>query len=471
MKFSLRTIGRAALLTFAVVYGTVLLPGTAVAQEIEDLRLAVYSNGLGLVSEVRSLNLVRGANTVVISGVPTKIDPTSVRMTPIEASDTIQILTQRYIYNPLTRDSLLDRFVGQEVELGVEGSGTLLSGVLLNSIGDIALRSDGGRVDLIPRQAVERVSVSDMPEDLLTEPSLVWLVESPTDQRDHRLGISYLTEGLNWHVEYSAVVKADDESMKLTSWASIENRSGASYENAELTLVAGEVNRVQGNRKAVLRERFDGVATMSARVMPQFEEQKAFEYHSYRLSGRTALENNGVVQLTMLGETDVSVGKHYVFDGAMHPSGVQTRFRLENSKQTGLGLPMPRGTVRMYQTAEDGTQLYIGEDRIIDLAKDETAYLTVGQAFDLQGARVQVSSRQPSKGVVEERYEITLRNHSEKAVAMKVIEHMRQGPNWKVRDANHDFTQTDSRTIEFDIQVDRDGATIVEYSVEYRRSI
>ena len=84
---------------------------------------------------------------------------------------------------------------------------------------------------------------------------------------------------------------------------------------------------------------------------------------------------------------------------------------------------------------------------------------------------MQVSSRQPSKGVVEERYEITLQNHSEKAVAIKVIEHMRQGPNWKIREASHDFTQTDSGTIEFDVQVVRDGATTVEYSVEYRRGI
>ncbi len=455
-------------LSWLMVFTLLNIPHTSIAQD-NELALTVYTNGLGLVSEIRSIDLDMGRNTVQVPRISTQIDPTSVRVRSLQASGLVSILEQRFSYDLLSGDALLSNYTDKDVDFYLNGVEAPLRGRLLSLGTHVVLKREDGRVELIRRDAIQRISVPDLPEGLVTEPTLTWLVENRGNEGSRPMEISYLTQGVTWHAEYSAVISEDETVLMLSSWASIENESGMTFENADLTLVAGEVNRSAPRRRAMGRE-LAGMS-MAARASPQLESQQMFEYHAYALGRKGTIENNASVQLSMLDETDVKVSKHYVYDGIMTPNGVQTRFRLENRKRYGLGLPLPRGTVRLYQEIKDGKRQFIGEDNIRDLAEDETVYLTVGHAFDISGERTQTGSRQPSKGVVQASFRIVLRNQTSDSVTVKVIEHLKTGPNWRIREPSHLFEKLDARTIEFEVPVRNNGETEVTYTVEYRREI
>lgn len=440
------------------------IPATGLAQD-RDLSITVYTNGLGLIQEVRPTELAKGRSVVTLPSVATQIDPTSVRVRSLTAPDRVSILEQRYTYDLLNADAVLGRYVDREIALYVTGSETPIRGRLLSLGTEVILACEDSSIDIIRRDAIQRYNVAKRPEGLVTAPTLTWVVDNKGNTGPHRIEVSYLTEGMSWHVEYTAVVHPKEKDVMLSAWASIDNRSGAWFDNAALTLVAGDVNRVQQERP--VRYRAMAMAA-EAGADRQFNEQQIFEYHTYTLDRRATLENNGTAQLAMLPDTRVKVKKYYVYDGAQMPASVLTRLRLENRKQVGLGIPLPRGKVRMYQEQENGQRLFIGEDALNDLAKDEAAYLTVGRAFDIAGERTQAATRQLSKQSREESFQIVLRNHTADAVTVKVVEHLNNAPNWFIRQSSQPYEKVDARTIEFDVSVPKDGETTVTYTVVYR---
>ncbi len=452
---------------FLLYIATIVLlsPRCIFAQDREQA-ITVYSNGLGLVRDMRTIELPRGQSTVTIAQVAAEVDPTSVRIQSLTAPEELSILEQRYTYDMVSGNLILSRYLNRDIQLITGDSDIPVTGRLLHADTDqVTLQLGDGRVEIIRRAVIQRISLPSLPEDLVTTPTLTWLLDNDRKAGMHRLELSYLTNGLTWHAEYTALMNETNTEMILSGWATVDNQSGATYENTAITLVAGDPNRVS-SPQPVMAKRSRMVMEM-ADAAPQFNEQALFEYHTYTLERRATIGDRASVQLTLFEDTAGQISKQYVYDGMMAPQGVQTRVRFENKENMGFGKPIPRGTIRLYHKDAQGKSQFVGEDRVKDLARDETVYLTIGRAFDIAGERIPINNRALSKRSREEQYRIVLNNHTDEGVSIRVVEHLNQ-QTWSISESSIPFEKLNANTIEFDVPVPSDGEAEVTYTIVYR---
>ncbi len=426
----------------------------------QDVAITVYNQNRALVREIRALKLASGRSTVSFTDVAALIDPTSVHFKSLTAPEKVQLLEQNYEYDLVSAQKVLEKYVDETVRLVMEG-GEVFDGVLLNgSQSNIVLKAQDGSIKVIRGEGVRHFEFPELPEGLITRPTLVWDLENggPSSQQ---IEVSYLTGGMNWHAEYVAVSDADDAHLDLGGWVSVENRSGTAFKDAKLKLVAGDVNLVQPER--VLRRSIQKQdVLLAAEPEPRFEEKAFFEYHLYTLGRKTTLKNNQTKQIALFPPTRTKTEKIFMFDGASDKK-VRVHLEFQNKKKDGLGLPLPKGKIRVYKTDDDGAQEFIGEDEIDHTPMDETVRIFLGNAFDLTGERVQQSTRRISDRAREESYAITLRNHKDDNVDIVVVEHF--WGDWTVSGNSHAFTKKDVRTLEFRVPVTAKGEAILTFKV------
>lgn len=438
----------------------ILIPAMSFPQK-SDVALTVYNNNLALVKEVRKIELQKGTTDIEFTDVAAQIDPTSVFFSSLTSPDDVAILEQNYEYDLVNSSKILQKYVDRQITVATKEE-TTYTGTLLNAAGgDVVLQQSDGGIKIVNMKSVENMAFPKLPEGLITRPTLVWKVDSD-NAGDHDVEVGYLTGGIQWHAEYVAVTDKDDTAMELSSWVSIENNSGATYENAKLKLVAGDVHRAQRPRPQFIP------MAESARIdKQQFKEKAFFEYHLYTLQRRATVADHQIKQISLFPSTQVDVTKVYSYDGQQDGKDVRVNLEFQNEKAAGLGMPLPQGKIRVYKKDEDASLIFIGEDFIDHTPRDEKVRVYVGNAFDIVGERTQTSQRALSKDTVEEIWEIKLRNHKSEAVSITVIEQLR--PNWEILRSSHDYTKKDAHTIEFEIKVGKDAEVIVEYVVRYHR--
>jgi hypothetical protein len=450
-----------------VVIVAVLLAANCLAAEYS---ITVYNQDISLVKQKERFGFSKGRHEISLTGVPSRIDPTSVHFKPLKDADRIALLEQNYRYDLVSPSKIFERYLDNKIQLTTKGDkfyeGTLLS----YSEGQIVVR-DGG-LSIVRVDDIRDYHFPELPQGLLTKPTLVWLIDSDLQgQRDCE--VSYLTKGLNWHAEYVAVVDREDENLELSGWVSLENESGATYQNAKLKLIAGEVHLVQERRVPTLDYRV--TEERLAKGAPQFEERAFFEYHLYTLTRPTTLNDRETKQLSLFPTAATPVKKIYTFEERPYywsrgGDGNKVAVTLEfvNSKKQGLGMPLPEGKVRVYKADRDGSLEFVGEDKIDHTPKDEKIRLFVGNAFDLVGERIQKESQKLAPKLVEETYEIKLRNHKEESVEVVVVERLYRSRDWEIIESNYRYTKKDAWTVEFLIPVKPDGESVLEYKVRYR---
>jgi len=423
-----------------------------------ELSLTVYNQNLALVREIRDLEIAPGVSTLSFTDVAAHIDPTSVHFRSLTDADRLSILEQNYEYDLVGGQKILEKYVDREIRVLTE-KGSVFTGKLLSAASDIVIQTADGSVQVIKAGAVQHFDFPKLPEGLITRPTLLWLLDN-RGVKTHKAEISYLTEGLNWHAEYVAVADQDDRFIDIGAWVSVENRSGTDYADAKLKLVAGDVNRVEEARpmfRTMALEAYDKGAE------PQFEEKAFFEYHLYTLQRRATVKNNQTKQISLFPAARTAVKKIFIYDGAQDEKKVRVHLEFKNSKSEGLGLPLPRGKIRVYKKDGDGSQEFVGEDRIDHTAADEKVRIFLGNAFDLAGERVQQSVKQISKRSREEEWMITLRNHKKESVEITVRERF-QG-DWSITRKSHDFVKKDARTAEFALRLAPSGEVVLSYTV------
>lgn len=440
-------------------FGTLALAAAAWAMPLSadaEIYVTVYNNDLALVREVRSVDLPKGVSEYSFTGVPSRIDPTSVRL---DGGPGVAVLEQNYRYDLVSRQKLLERYLDQTVQV-VTKHDKFHEGVLKTAAGSIVLETENGIV-VVNDDEVADVSLPKIPAGLITRPTLVWtLANDGAEKRD--LEIQYLTNGLSWHAEYIAAVDAKDESMELTAWVSLENNSGATYENAHLKVVAGDVHRVTSSppTPSIMR-----MQAMDSRQKSRgFQERTFFEYHLYDLERPTTLRDREVKQIQLLENRTVPVEKVYVYEPTRGNSDVQVKLRFDNTEENGLGIPLPAGKFRVYREDTDKSLQFAGEDRLDHTPRDEEVTVFLGNAFDLVAERHDLESRRITDRVFERRIQIKLRNRKESGtVSILVKEH--PGGNWRIVDASHDWERVNARDLEFEISVKSGTEVIVEYKV------
>ncbi len=442
------------------------------ADEQLGMEVTVYNNNLGLVKDTRKIELPKGKGELRFMDVASHIMPVTVHAKSLNNPRDFSILEQNYEYDLMSPDKLLDKYVGKKIKI-IEWNqyqdrkdtveATLLSnnnGQIFQINGEIYLGHPGNKV--LPK----------LPENLIAKPTLTWLYDNNI-QASHTLEVSYLTENINWKADYVVVVNQDDTAAGISGWVTLDNQSGTMYKDARLKLVAGDVHRVRESQDRVLRAQKRAMA--AAPAAPAFVEKAFFEYHIYDLQRKTTLKDKQTKQLSLLEAESAKVTKELLVYGVQsyftreyreqnpkQPVAVYIKFK--NSKDNGLGMPLPAGIMRLYKKDHDASQQFIGEDSIKHTPKDEEVKLKIGEAFDVVAERVQKDYKQITSRSHESEWEITLRNHKDKEVTVGIIEPL--FGNWKMIDNSHPYTKVDAFTVRFDVKVPKDGETKVKYRVK-----
>jgi hypothetical protein len=436
-----------------------------------DLALTVYNSNLSLVRDVRELTLPSGESLLKFMDIAASINPSTVHFRSLSDPGKLEVLEQNYEFDLLEPAKLLHKYLGKEVTMmrgDQEVKATLLS-------------DNGGQVWKIGNDIVTNVGYNSLrfpkvPDNLYDRPTLLWSLQNSGAQK-HKVEASYLTANLSWSADYVLNVSKDETTSDLDGWVTLVNHTGTAFKNASLQLVAGDLHRV------VAQYAMDEMKAMSrvakeANAPAPFQQESFSEYHLYSLNRRTSVFDQESKQISLLNASRFPLRKMYVVNGqsyyyrtASQPGApikdpVQVFYKFKNEEKSGLGMPLPAGTVRVYQQDSRGGSLFAGEDHIDHTPKDEEISLHIGDAFDIVAERKQTDYKKLSDRLYEFEYEITLRNHKPAPITVQVNEPI--GGDWEVVNSTYKFTKTAAFAAQFDVPVDKDGTSVLKYRVRVK---
>jgi hypothetical protein len=441
--------------------------------------------GYAMVRQDRDVQLAAGRSALRFSDVAGLIDPTTVTFS-VPAEPGVRVLEQNFQFDLVSTPKLLLRYLDREitVERNVGNEISTVTGTLLSAADGLVLRSADGSVHAL--NGYSAVKFPELPGGLITQPTLVWELNSPL-AGTQRARVTYQTGGITWWADYNVVFNdgrnPNEGLLDLSAWVSVINQSGATYKDARLKLVAGDVNRVQPPPpRAMYLEK----VAMAAAANGGFAEKAFDEFHLYTLGRTTTLPNNSTKQIELFDRAkQIPARRLLIYDALGSPTfgapyterdpgfaantKVESYLEFRNDAASGLGVPLPAGRVRVSRLDNaDGSLEFVGEDAIGHTPKDETVRLKLGSAFDVVGKRRQADYRIDTKARwIEEEIEITLRNHKAQAVVVQVREPMYRWSNWQVLEHSQDYEKDSAQLIHFNATVPKDGTTVIRYRVHY----
>ena len=452
--------------------------GATTQKDQTDLSVTVYNSNLALVRDVREIHLQAGIAPLRFENVAANIMPATVHFRSLTDPTKVGVLEQNYEYDLLDQNSLLKKFVGRDLLVmhnevqdnqvkWVLGKGTLISdnnGATVWKIGDEIVTN------------AQPYSYPDVPADLYSHPTLIWTLEN-RGAGEQRVETSYLTGNMNWSADYVLAVSRDEKSADLDGWVTVVNNSGAAYENARLQLVAGNVHRDEAPYRAKAAYAVSQMVTVDA-TTATIQQENFSEFHLYTLDRRTTIHDNESKQISLLTGTNIPVEKYLQVEGQQNwyrnpqgignpiPQPVRVFYRFKNDQKSNLGMPLPAGTVRVYQADSKGALQFAGENSITHTPKDEQVRVYIGDAFDVVCERKQMDYKRLAPDLAEFQYQIALRNHKDEPVNVEVREPV--GGDWEVLNENYKSTKLDATTIGFTIPVEKDGSATLDYRVRVK---
>jgi hypothetical protein len=441
----------------------------------QSVAVTIYNKNLALVRDVREITLSPGRQTLAFREVSARILP----QTALLAAPNLQVLEQNFEYDLLSPASLLAKYVGHDVMLvrthPTTGEERLEKARVLSVAGGVVLRVG----DHIESGVPGRLVYPDVPEDLRDRPTLTMLVDNQ-DGKPQQAVLSYLTGGLSWNADYVAVLAADDTRLDLSGWVTLKNESGVTYKNAQLKLVAGDVNRVADSVSLPSRVRKMMVA--EAASDGGMAEESMFEYHLYSLGRPTTIREKQAKQVSLLRASDVQVHKEFVLQGREYyyssragdlgrKMKVGVFIELENTRRTGLGQPLPAGVMRVYKKDSSGSLQFVGEDRIDHTPENEKIRLKLGDAFDVTADKKQTDFKKLSgfsryNYAFESAFEIVLKNGKDEPVNVRVVEPV--PGDWRISEESAPHTKESSGTAVWLLEVPAKSNTTLRYRVQVK---
>jgi len=477
--------------TSLTVYSSADPAGFDPQQFIQQQRMSGIDNvwgvpGYGVVKSVRKLTIPKGRGELAFTDVAAWIDPTTVSFVDLDDAKTT-VLEQNFQFDLVSPSKLMERFLNREVTLAVPlGEGVSnVTGTLLSAIqGQVVLQTAQG-VKIVPMTGAQ-VVLGELPGGLLTKPTLVWKLASESGG-EHLVRTTYQTAGMTWRADYNIVLDDADRSGAITAWVTLMNLSGASYNDAELKLVAGTVNKIQPRIVSGMARGMRMEAMAMADAAGGFEEKEFSDFHLYTLPRKTDVLQNSTQQIALFPPVaGFKVKRELMFDfagGMMAPGapildrdfGVATKqnpsilVSFENKKDNSLGMPLPAGKIRVYkEDSADGTLEFVGEDLIAHTPRNETVKIRLGEAFDVVGERTRTDFTIDNAAKrMTETFRIEVRNQKSSAQKVRVLERLYRWTNWKIENQNTPFEKLDSGTIAFDLEVPSEGKKTIEYKVTY----
>jgi len=497
---------------------TILVSRGVACMSSGESSLTIYNEDFAVVRQSLPLDLREGTNEVRVTDITARMEADSVILRDPQGRRTLQILEQNYRADPVSLGLLLSLYEGKEIDFLVEKEGqpnTYVRGRIIRSGYDPRwpgvqpygtamgrrlydeeeldeVRSGAGQ-PIIQVNGKLRFSLPGEPlfpsltDNTILKPTLQWLLQTDAAGKlDAEL--SYITGGMKWEADYSLIAPVEGDVIDVIGWVTMDNRSGRTFENARIKLMAGDVAQIQSNAMYMMT-----VYSNAARSAQPAVSEKAFdEYHLYTLNRPTTLRDGQTKHVEFLRAEGVQAQRLYVYDGARIDSrilrygpsenlrnnrdyGTQSNPKVwvmrefKNSAENHLGIPLPKGRMRFYRRGDDGQLEFVGENAIDHTPRDEMVRLRTGDAFDLVGERRRMDYRiDTERNWLDESFEIKLRNRKEQgSVEIRVVEHLYRWSTWEITEKSDSFAKTDSQTIEFRVQVPAGQEKTVTYKAHY----
>ena len=456
-------------------------------------QVTIYNDGFATVKENRILTLQEDVSEVRVTDMSRQLEPDSVMLRELsEKPFGVKILEQSFINDPLTEGLLLYQMEGKTLRFEEKRE----DGTVKEHIGKL-IRSGyvpggGSEQAIVDEDGAVRFSLPGQPvfegidPNAFLKPSLVWQIASKK-AGDCPIEVAYVTAGMSWEATYSLVAPAEGSDLfDLSGWISLQNNTGKTFENADIKLIAGDVQKVQAYNQGGGR-RYPMKAMALGGAEEAMPSERAFdEFHLYTLPRPVLLRNNELKQVEFIRATGVKGNRYYVYNpmvnfrwgggnntdpdyGTQADKKVGVRIEISNSETNQLGMPLPKGRMRLYRTdSVDGRREFTGENQMDHLPKNELLKLDMGNAFDLVGERKRMDFTVDTTGKkMTESFEIKLRNRKTAPIEIRVIEPLYRCANWKIAASSLPFAKFDSNTIEFRAPVPADGETVLTYTVQY----
>lgn len=440
-----------------------------------EVAVTIYNENLALVKDQRKVNIQSGLSSLAFRDVSAKMRPETALLRSLNASESLSVLEQNFDFDLLTPQKLLEKYVGHSVKIirsnSVTGQETTETAQVLSANNGVVLKIG----DRIETGISGRLIYGDVPSNLRDRPTLVMLLEN-TGAQQQDVELSYLTGGLAWQADYVLELNAKDDHLNISGWVTLTNTSGASYKNARLQLVAGDINQVRPQMKG--RAQMDAMlATPLASARKEMTQENLFEYHLYSLNRPTTLSENQTKQVALLSASGVPVRKEFLLRGSDYyyqssygnigqkiKIGVYLEF--DNKESAKLGMPLPKGVVRVYKKDGAGNGQFIGEDTVDHTPKNETVRLKLGDAFDVTADKKQTDFKKiGGSGAYnyrfESAYEVVIKNAKSEAVTVTVQEPM--PGDWQVLSESQPHTKGASNTAVWKVRVPAEGISKLEY--------
>ena len=481
--------------------------------------VTVYNQDFGVVRERIQLDLKAGVNDLTFNDITAHVEPSSVVLRDPLGQRQLQVLEQNYRADPLSQDLLLNVFEGQTIDFLIKNpenpaASQIVQGRIVRS-GYVphyrgwqqyglqyqmrqtayAYAGNGGGQPIIEVDGKLRFGLPGTPlfpslgDDTILKPTLNWKLATDT-AGVFPAELSYVTSGMSWKADYNVIAPPDGDTVDVVGWVTIDNQSGKDFADARIKLMAGDVSKIQDQSQQDYRYSARVLGGMSG-MQPTVTEKDFDEYHLYALERQTTLRDRETKQVEFVRAAGVESRRVYVYDGVKidwrrysgwDPSSLRTQREfgtdcnpkvwvvreIWNKADNGLGMPLPAGRVRFYRQGDDRQLEFTGENEIDHTPKGELLRIYTGNAFDLVGERKRTNyNTDRDNEWLDETFAIEVRNHTDAAVTVQVVEHLYRWWNWEIRDQSDEFAKRDAQTIAFTVEVPADGAKNVTYTVHY----
>ncbi|MGO9274203.1 MAG: DUF4139 domain-containing protein [Terriglobia bacterium] len=467
-----------------------------------DPQLTIYNQNFAVVRLMIPLDLKPGENRIQFTDTTAYLEPESVILRDPTGTRTLQILEQNYRADPVSQPLLLSLYEGKTLDFLLQPNDpkSVVKGKIIRS-GYVSPRmgySGEVREPIIEVDGQLRFGLPGIPifpaliGDTILKPTLNWVLQSDKPG-EMNAEFSYVTGQITWSADYNLVAPEKGDQLDLVGWVTVNNQTGKTFDNARIKLMAGSVNKIQPpmNGRFMMTDAMGVVGGALGGIVPQVSEKTFEEYHLYELHRPTTLHDQESKQVEFVRAAGIKAERFYVYDGVKINQNQYQGWNMEsirqnaeygtesnpdvavmrefvNSEANHLGMPLPAGRLRFYRQDTDGQLEFTGENDIKHTPRDETVRVFTGDAFDIKGERRRTDYRiDVSRRMVDESFEIKLRNHKKEPVEVRVVEHLYRGTNWEITEKSSTYLKTDSQTMEFRVQVSPDSEKVVTYTAHY----
>lgn len=481
----------------------VMLCAGLYAQEASQPSLTIYNQDFAVVRQEIPLDLKSGITQINVNDITMHLEPDSVILRDPSSKHTVNVLEQNYRADPVSQFSLLSLYEGRTIDFELPDHSTIKGKVIRSGYVRPDYFNRSGYGQNYPGQEETIIEVGgqvrfgmpgtpifpDLTAETILKPRLEWVIATDKPGK-FPAELSYVTGGMSWQADYNILAPEKGDVVDIVGWVTMDNRTGKSFENARIKLMAGDVNKIQPGIAG--RDAFELKAMAAAQVAGPPVTEKAFdEFHLYTLERSTTLRDRETKQVEFIHAAGIATRQLYIYDGAKidpnryngwnwenirndHSYGTESNPKVwvmrefANSEGNHLGIPLPKGRVRFYRRNDDGQVEFTGENMIDHTPKDETVRMYTGNSFDLAGERRRTNYVVDGKGdSATETFEIRVRNHKKEAVEVRVVEHLYRGRNWEISAKSDQYRKKDSQTIEFPVSIPPDGEKVITYTAHY----